>query len=163
MITIAQCKRKILRNTSKETKCSEIDQEKACNQTCLKLARKRCGTNAGQVAHYQCKNKQEGIKKACCCEFRCDSLHHVSKKGQRVQPENVIQQTDCESSQVAHSKKELEKNLEIWCSNGYHVQDGRIHCAKETNTRKFICERKSKFKKVKSKTIWKGCMTTRKM
>ena len=162
-ITIDQCKRKILGNTSKGTKCFGIDQKKACNQTCLKLARKRCGrTNAGQVAHYQCKNKQEGIKKACCCEFRCDSLHHVSKKGQRVQPENVIQRTDCECSLVAHSKKELEKNLETWCSNGYHVQDGRVCRIKEINAKKFICEGKSKYKGVRCKTIWKDCMTPNK-
>ena len=110
-ITPDQCKNKILRTSPKDTECFKIDLAKACNMYCLKLGRRRCGrTNGGEAIHYQCKNKQSGPKKTCCCEFQCKSPD-ISKKEQKMQFRNNKKEIGCLCSIFTHSEKELEQGL----------------------------------------------------
>ena len=95
--TPEECKKKILRSSPKDTECFKIDLEKACNQYCLKLGKRRCGSmHGGDVVHYQCKNKSSGPRKACCCEFNCNSpntskkeaRNHQKRKKKRIKKRN---------------------------------------------------------------------------
>ena len=71
-ITPEACEGKIINATSINTKCFRIDQAEVCSKYCVKVGEKRCGGTKGVSLYYQCTNKQNGSKKACCCEFKCE-------------------------------------------------------------------------------------------
>lgn len=79
-VTPEACEGKILNATNINTKCFRIDQAEVCSKYCVKVGEKRCGGTKGVSLHYQCTNKQNGSKKACCCEFKCESAKELPRK-----------------------------------------------------------------------------------
>ena len=158
-VTLQQCEKKLFRMTPKDAECFEVKQAKPCNQCCLELARKRCGRRSkGQVTHYQCKNKQKGPKKACCCAFRCTSLQESEKEQKRIEHKTVKKEIDCDCAILFPSENKLENSFRVSSLNSHEAQTKKIHCKKEKDIEnKFICEKKSKCAG-DNKHVWKACI-----
>ena len=156
-ITPEECEKQVLKSEASDAECFKINQDAKCDEHCNKLGEETCGGTNGKAYNYQCKNKQKGSKKACCCAFQCESQEETERRLEK-QFAKMKKDTGGLCTPITYSQEDLQKELKDVCANDDRIHIARKFCLEEKKGEEYFCLKIGECKGKQTQTCL-GCVS----
>ena len=156
-ITPEECEEQVLETESADAECFKIKKDEKCDEHCNKLGEEKCGGTNGKAYNFQCRNKQKGPKKACCCAYTCESKEETKRRLEK-QFAKMREETGGLCTPITYSQEDLQKELKSVCANDDRIHIARKYCLEEKKGEEYFCLKIGECKGKQTQTCL-GCVS----